>query len=216
MRLEGAAREGATRMQPAGTRTTPKRPATPANVKGTLVIARMKYLTAQGHEASERVLRRLTQADQSVLRGMLLPSTWYPADLLARLEMTIAAVLARGDRGALFLGMGQFSADTNLGTNGVQRPYLREGDPHFLLANVPRMYASQHTAGVRSYQQTGPQSAIIRTASEGGEVDADDCLTAVGWLRRAIELSGGKAVTVDEARCRAKGAEACEFVCKWV
>jgi len=185
------------------------------NVKGTLVIARMKYLRAQGPEASERVLKRLTQADQQILRGMLLPSTWYAADLLLRLEMTIAAVLSRGDRRALFIDMGQFSADTNLGPGGVQRPYLREGDPHFLLRNVPRMYATQHSGGTRAYEQTGPRSATIKTIDAGSEPEADDCLTAVGWLRRAVELSGGKAVMVEETQCRSKGAASCDFACSW-
>ncbi len=202
-------------MQPGGNGASSKHSAVVGNVKGTLVIARMKYLRAQGTEACERVLRRLSQADQQVLRGMLLPSSWYPADLLMRFEMTIAALLSRGDRRVLFVDMGQFTADTNLGTTGVQRPYLREGDPHFLLRNVPRMYSAQHSDGTRTYEQTGPRSAIVRTLVESGEVDPDDCLTAVGWLRRAIELSGGKSVAVEEARCRAKGAPSCDFVCSW-
>ena len=201
-------------MQPAETGARARLPAMPANVKGTLVIARMKYVQAQGAESSERVLRRLPQADQRVLRGMLLPSGWYPTDLLMRLEMTIAAVLARGDRRALYVDMGRFSAETNLGAKGVQRPYLKEGDPHFLLSNVPRMYAAQHSDGTRTYEQTGPRSAVIRTVSQA-HADADDCLTAVGWLRRAIELSGGTAVAVDEVRCRAKGAPDCQFNCSW-
>ncbi len=201
-------------MQPVA---TPKHSAMHGNVKGTLVIARMKYLRAQGPEAAERVFRRLSQTDQAVLRGMLLPSTWYPADMLLRLELTVAAVLSRGDRRALFLDMGQFSADTNLGPSGVQRPYVKEGEPHFLLRNVPRMYASQHSGGTRTYEQTGSRSATIRTL-DGPETDpdAEDCLTTVGWLKRAIELSGGRAVTVDETQCRAKGASCCEFVCGWV
>lgn len=202
-------------MMPAGA-TSPKHSAMLGNVKGTLVIARMKYLRAQGQEAAERVLRRLSQADQQVLRGMLLPSSWYAADLLLRFEMTIAAVLRKSDRRALFMDMGQFAADTNLGPSGIQRPYLREGDPHFLLRNVPRMYGAQHAGGVRTYEQTGPRSAVIRTLDDGGAgAEADDCLTAVGWLRRAIELSGGKAVLVDEGKCRSRGAATCEFVCNW-
>lgn len=195
---------------------TPKHSAMRGNVKGTLVIARMSYLRAQGQEAAERVLRRMSQADQVFLRGVLLPSTWYPADMLLRLELTIAAVLSRGDRSALFVDMGQFSADTHLGPGGIHRPYLKEGDPHFLLRNVPRMYASQHSGGTRTYEETGPRSATIRTldASEDDR-EAEDCLTAVGWLRRAIELSGGRTVAVDETRCRGKGATCCEFVCRW-
>lgn len=184
-------------------------------VKGTLLIARMKYLRARGAEDCERVLRRMSAADQQVLRGMLLPSSWYAADLVVRLEMTIVALLARGDRKELFLDMGRFTADTNLGPNGVQRPYLKDGDPHYLLHNVPRMYAAQHAGGVRTYELLEPKAATIRTV-DGEQPNAEDCLTAVGWLKRAIELSGGKIVTVDETRCRGRGGPCCEYVCRWV
>ena len=184
-------------------------------VKGTLLISRMKYLRARGADDCERVLRRMSTADQAVLRGMLLPSSWYEANLVVRLEMTVVALLSRGDRRELFLDMGRFTAETNLGPSGVQRPYLREGDPHFLLRNVPRMYAAQHAGGVRTYEELELKAAVIRTV-EGDEPNADDCLTAVGWLKRAIELAGGKIVTVEERCCRGRGHAACEYVCRWV
>ncbi len=183
-------------------------------VKGTLLIARMKYLRARGDEACERVLRRTSSPDQEVLRGMLLPSGWYAADLVLRLEMTIVALHGRGDRRELFLDMGRFTADTNLGPAGVQRPYLKEGDPHFLLRNVPKMYSTQHAGGIRTYAMLEAKAAVIRTL-EGEETNAEDCLTAVGWLRRAIELSGGKLAIVDETQCRGRGASCCEYVCRW-
>ncbi len=187
----------------------------PGKLKGTLLIARMKYLRARGPDEAERVLRRLTAADQQVVRGMLLPSSWYSADLVLRFELTIVALLARGDRNELFLDMGRFTADTNLGPNGVQRPYLEPHDPHYVLRNVPRMYAAQHSEGVRTYEQMGPKGAVIRTI-DADPTTAEDCLTAVGWLRRAIELSGGRIVTVEEAHCRCRGDACCEYVCRWV
>jgi uncharacterized protein (TIGR02265 family) len=183
-------------------------------VKGTLLVSRMRYLRARGADEAERVLRRMSSEDQAVLRGMILPSSWYPADLVVRLEMTIAALLSRGDRRQLFVDMGRFTADANLGPNGVQRPYVREGDPHHLLRHVPQMYAAQHGGGTRVSEQTGPTSAVVRTLA-GEDATADDCLTAVGWLKRAIEISGGRVVLVEETRCRARGADACEYVCRW-
>jgi uncharacterized protein (TIGR02265 family) len=183
-------------------------------VKGTLLFARLKYLRAKGEESVERVLRRLSRDDQAVLRGLLLPSSWYPHDLLLRLEMTIVALLSRGDRSELFLDMGRFAADTNLGPEGVQRPYLRENDPHFLLRNLPRMYVSQHSSGTRTYEPTGARACVIRT-TDGEEPVAEDCLTTVGWLKRAIELSGGGAVVVEERSCRARGQDSCQYHCSW-
>lgn len=200
---------------PRAAATTSHADAPAGKVKGTLLIARMKYLRARGDGDCERVLRRMSAVDQQVLRGMLLPSSWYAADLVVRLEMTTVALLARGDRRELFLDMGRFTAETNLGANGVQRPYLKDGDPHYLLHNVPRMYAAQHAGGVRTYEQLETKAAAIRTI-DGEQPNAEDCLTAVGWLKRAIELSGGKIVTVDETRCRSRGGACCEYVCRWV
>jgi uncharacterized protein (TIGR02265 family) len=189
------------------------RPAT-GQVKGTLVIARMKYLRSRGDAELERVVRHMSSTDQQVLRGLFLPSSWYPADLLVRLDMTAAALLARGERKLLFLDMGRFTADTNLGPSGIQRPYLKEGEPLYLLRNIPLMYSAQHTDGARTYQETSPRSATIRTVS-GETPTEDDCLTATGWLKRAIELSGGRTVAVEETRCRARGGDCCEYVCRW-
>ena len=182
-----------------------------SKVKGTLFIARMKFLRARSQAECERVLERLPPGDRTTLSGVLLPSSWYPADLLARLEAAIAAVLARGDRKVLFLEMGRFSADVNL--RGVQRPYLREGDPHHILSCVPRMYLSQHGAGVRSYRREGDGGAVITSVSESASTE--ECLTALGWLQRAVELSGGRAVKVSEAQCRSRGAPHCEYVVAW-
>jgi uncharacterized protein (TIGR02265 family) len=183
-------------------------------VKGSLIIARMKYLRAQGEQSVEDVLGRLPEEDRKALHRMLLPSTWYPADLLTRLEATIATALSRGDGRALFLDMGRFSAQANLGPKGVQRPFLREGNPQFLLRNVPRMYTAQHALGTRTYEETGEKTAVIRTL-DGPSPKPEDCLTTIGWLQRAIELSGGRDAKVTEAQCRAKGGACCEYRCSW-
>ncbi len=184
------------------------------NVKGSLLAARLKYLRAQGNGSTERVLRHLSEEDQRVVSGTLLPESWYPAGVLLRLDLTIAALLAKGDRQRLFRDLGRFSADTNLGPTGLQRTWLREGDPQFLLRQLPNLYGSQHSAGRREYQQTGDRSAVLRTL-EAEEPSADDCLTTVGWLERAVELSGGRAVRVVELKCQARGGPHCEYRCEW-
>lgn len=184
-------------------------------VKGTLIAARLRFIRARGPEMIDRVLNRMSAADQAVLRGMVLPSSWYPADVLLRLEMTAAAIVSRGDQRALFVEMGRYTAQTNLGPTGVQRAYLRDGDPHFLLANVPRMYVTQHTDGNRTYEKTAERAAVIRSY-DGEPPRPEDCLTTVGWMGRAIECSGGQQVQVVERLCRSRGAAHCEFHCAWV
>jgi uncharacterized protein (TIGR02265 family) len=183
-------------------------------VKGTLLVARMKFLRSRGEADAERVLKRLSADDQALLRAMLLPSSWYPAGVLLRLEMTAAAILSKGDRRQLLREMGRFTAETNLSPTGVHRPFVREREPHFLLENLPRIYGAQHSSGSRTCERTGATAAVVRHY-DVGEAEPDDCLTTAGWLQRAVEISGGSGVMVDEFQCRGRGAPHCEFRISW-
>jgi uncharacterized protein (TIGR02265 family) len=186
------------------------------SVKGTLLLARMKYVRSKGEDAVQKVLEQLPPEDVGVIRGMLLPSSWYPWDLVQRLEASIVAVFGHGNRAELFRDMGRAAATANLTGNGTQRVYLRPGDPHFVLKNSPHVYATSHSSGRRTYEQVGEHAAVLKTADCADRPNIEDCLTTVGWLTRAIELAGGRRVTVVEVQCRARGAACCEYRCEWL
>jgi uncharacterized protein (TIGR02265 family) len=182
-------------------------------IKGNVLLSRLKYVRARGGDAAlEEVLSGLPQEDQQVLRGWILPIGWYSFDLNQRLDSAIARRFSPEDRARVFLDMGRASADANLG--GAHRPFVKEGDPHFLLGNAERIYAAYYASGRRTYERTGPASGVLRTY-EAESVTATDCLTVVGWYERAIELCGGNEVKVVETRCRAKGDPHCEYRCEW-
>jgi uncharacterized protein (TIGR02265 family) len=182
-------------------------------VKGTLLIARLKFVLSRGDGEAKRVLGMLGDDDRSVLGGRLLPSGWYPAGLLRRLEV-IAALVVGGDGREAYLEMGRFTASLNLGPLGMQRPFVREGNPHFLLSNLPHIYGTQHGSGHRHYLRAGPSSAILHHF-DTEEADPTDCLTTVGWLERAVAICGGSGTAVVERECRARGAPCCEFAIDW-
>ncbi len=187
--------------------------ATSPGIKGNVLLARLKYVRETGGEAAlQAILYRLPPEDAKVLQGWVLPITWYPLDLCLRLDDAIARVMSPHDRKGVFLAMGRASADANL--SGPHRPFVREGDPHFLLQAAPQIYAAYYAVGRRSYERTGPTSGVL-TTHDAENVTETDCLTVVGWHVRAIELCGGKDVRVTETRCRAKGDPVCEYRCEW-
>jgi uncharacterized protein (TIGR02265 family) len=188
------------------------KPASPG-IKGNVLLARIKYVRDVGGEpALQAILARLPAADAKVLQGWVLPISWYPLDLYLRLDDAIASVMSPHDRKNVFLSMGRASADANL--SGPQRPFVREGDPHFLLKTAPQIYAAYYAVGRRTYERTGPTSGVL-TTHDAEHVTETDCLTVVGWHVRAIELCGGKHVEVVETRCRARGDPVCEYRCAW-
>ena len=184
-----------------------------SRIKGSVLISRLNMLRQHGGAPRvEEVIRRLPEEDQAHLRKLLLPIAWYPLELNLRLDAAIADLLSPEDRTRAFIDMGRASAEENL--HGAHHIFVKEGDPQFLLSQAPQIYRFYYAVGSRTYEQTGPTSAIIRTFGAENVTEAD-CLTIVGWHQRAIEICGGRDVRVTHALCRARGAPHCEYQCSW-
>ena len=182
-------------------------------IKGGVLVSRLAYIPAVGGAgALLRVMARLSAADREILQGYLLPTSWYPLDLNLRLDNAIAEELFAHDPRSGFLEMGRASAQKSL--TGSQSMFLKAGDPHFLLAQAQVIYRMYYAVGKRSYEKSGPKSAVLRT-SDAEAVTTTDCLTVVGWHIRALELCGASGVVVTEPRCRAKGDPVCEYELSW-
>jgi uncharacterized protein (TIGR02265 family) len=186
---------------------------TESRIKGHILLSRLSYVREVAGEAGlERVMAQLSPEERAALGGLILTVGWYPLELNLRLDAAIAATLSEGDPSQVFLAMGKASAEKNL--HEAHAPYVRAGDPHFLLSKSDRIYATYYKSGYRTYERLGDTAAVLRTF-KAETISGTDCLTVVGWYLRAIELCGGVEVKVTETQCRAKGAPHCEYHCEW-
>lgn len=182
----------------------------PTRIKGAPLLSRLAYVRAErGDQGVQGVLARLPIADQKACT-QLLTGGWYPFELNERLDQAVADEMGLGQK--VFLKIGEKSAEQNL--TGPHRAMLSDGDPHGLLRRTPQIYQMYYDTGRRTYEQAGERRAILRTF-DAETVTPNDCLTVIGWHRKAIELCGGTNARVTETKCRARGAEVCEYVCEW-
>jgi len=180
------------------------------SVKGGTFISRLDFVRHRGGEdLVRRVLERLSEDDRGMLSRTLLPASWYPFDLAQRLDRAIADELRDPD---VFEKLGAQSAEDNLGA--AHRIYVRKNDPHGLLKHAASIFRLYYDTGYRTYERAGDGKAILRTF-DTESFSAEDCLTVIGWHRRAIELCGGRNVRVTHHECRARGASMCQYVCEW-
>lgn len=179
-------------------------------VKGGALQSRLEFVRDhRGDEGVERVLARLSDADRAVCR-QILTGAWYPFDLNDRVDRAVADEMGMGEK--VFLLMGEKSATHNLGK--AHRAFVTEKDPHGLLKRAAQIYQAYYDTGRRAYENAGETRAILRTY-ESETFSVPDCLTVVGWHRKAIEMCGGNDARVVETQCRARGATLCEYVCEW-
>jgi len=182
-------------------------------VGGNIILARRTFvLDTGGTDLWERVLARLPEDDASQLRRTLLVTSTYPLALNLRLDEAIARTLYPDEPGRAFREMGRKSADVNLG--GTQRAFVKQGDPHHLLGFTETIYAFYYGEGRRTYEKTGPTSAVLTTYDAPASTPGD-CATVVGWHERALELSGAHEVRVVESKCRNRGDPVCQYELSW-
>ncbi|NUQ21329.1 MAG: DUF2378 family protein [Gemmatimonadaceae bacterium] len=180
-------------------------------IKGSVVKSRLAFVEENfGCEAVNRVLSTLSEADRKSLSSILTVK-WYPLELGTRLDEAIVNVLAAG-KPEFFERLGAASADKNL--SGVHKAFISSRDPHAFLTRTPAIYSMYYEKGRREYEKTGDRSATL-TTYDAEVFSAPDCLTIVGWHRRALEMCGATNVQVTEEECRARGAAVCRYHLSW-
>jgi uncharacterized protein (TIGR02265 family) len=180
-------------------------------VKGAVLKSRLAFVEEHaGKPGVQRVLDCLAPDEQRSLR-MLFTSNWYPFELGRRLDDAIMRVLGDG-RPEFFERLGAASAQKNLTT--LHSGYLTPGDPQAFLAKAGAIYALYYESGRREYQPTGEKSGVL-TTHDAATFSAPDCLTVVGWYRKALEMCGARNVRIAETECRAKGGAYCRYRVSW-
>jgi uncharacterized protein (TIGR02265 family) len=180
-------------------------------IKGAVLKSRLAFVEEHfGKQGVQRVLEGLPAADQRTLR-MLFTSNWYPFTLGKALDDGIVRVLGDG-RTEFFERLGEASAQKNL--SSVHAGYLTKGDAHAFLEKTPSIYSLYYEAGRREYQKVGPREGVL-TTFDAETFSAPDCLTVVGWYRKALQMCGLKHVRVVEEECRAAGGKVCRYRVTW-
>jgi uncharacterized protein (TIGR02265 family) len=136
---------------------------------------------------------------------------WLDFEIGKRLDDAIVKVLG-GGRPEVFERLGAASADANLTT--VHAAFVAPGDPQAFLAKAPQIYRMYYQTGRREYEQKGECEGVL-TTYEAETFSKADCLTVIGWYKRALELCGAKNPRIVEDSCRARGDEVCRYRVSW-
>jgi len=55
----------------------------------------------------------------------------------------------------------------------------------------------------------------VLTTHDAAIFSAPDCLTVIGWCKRALEMCGAKSPRIVEEECRASGSAVCRYAVSW-
>ncbi|UCC73420.1 MAG: TIGR02265 family protein [Gemmatimonadota bacterium] len=180
-------------------------------VKGSVLKSRLDFVEEHfGEDEVQQVMASLSAEDQEALRKML-PSSWLSFEIGKRLDDAIVQVCGKGDP-QFFEQLGVASADKNLTT--LHSTFLTPGDPEAFLRKAPQIYELYYQTGRRAWEKTGESEGYL-TTYDAETFSAADCLTVVGWYKRALAMCGATTVEVEEEECRALGGAVCRYRVRW-
>jgi uncharacterized protein (TIGR02265 family) len=184
----------------------------PTQVKGAVILARRAFVREEfGEDAWQRLLETLPEEDRELLDGFILTASWYPFDLNERIDAAIVEQLGGGDT-IIFESIGSWSAKKNLA--GPHKTFLTPGSPLRFMEMSDRIYDFYYDTGQRKFEATGESSGVMTTS--GAETFSQtDCLTVIGWYKKALKMCGASTVDIEEETCRARGDECCSYRLSW-
>src|SRR5262249_49328814 len=107
---------------------------------------------------------------------------------------------------------GRFSAGWAMNT--VLKMFLRLRSPTWLIERATSVWGRFHDTG--RWEVVTPAVRRVQGSLRDFAVrDPAFCARLRGWLQGAVEMTGGKGVTVSEARCTCRGHDRCEFQISW-
>lgn len=184
---------------------------TQQKIKGSVLKSRLEFVRNEiGDDGLAELMESLPEDDRKIL-GRLVAVAWVDFEVGKRLDQAIVKTLGGGST-RFFERLGEESAEANLGT--LHSAFLAPGDPAGFLAKAPQIYRLYYDVGHREYESVGEREGVL-TTHDAETFSATDCLTVVGWYRRALELCGAKNVVIREEECRATGGSVCRYRVSW-
>lgn len=180
--------------------------------KGSLVSARARWVREQfGEPALARLVEQVPESARGLLVEPSLPFAWYPFDQLMHIDAAIVAGPMEGDTRR----MRDFGDDiARYDLNTLYKVMFKLGTPSFIIRRIGVVYG-QYLDGGRAVGESA-EAGRARVTVTDARFPLYLCEHGIsGWLRAAIDLSGGTNVEVDHVECVHRGAEACRWALTW-
>lgn len=179
-------------------------------IKGSIIKSRLEFVRKEfGEEGLSKIMDSLPEEDQKIL-SRLVAVAWVDFEVGQRLDEAIVKAVGGGT--LFFERLGEASAEVNLGT--LHSAFLAQGDPQAFLAKAPQIYRLYYDVGWREYESLGEREGVL-TTHDAETFSKTDCMTVVGWYRRALEMCGAENVRIVEEECRATGGSVCKYRVTW-
>jgi predicted hydrocarbon binding protein len=183
-------------------------------IKGAAIRARLEFIRARhGDAALRKAIETLDELDQVVLSGTVLPSIWYPFQVLANLDEAVRRELGDGGHD-LFEEAGDHVARQH--ARSIYKVFFHETDPERVLRLASCIFANYYSGfgRISSSPSTAGASSRLQVA-DAPTTARSHCVATMAYFRGVLEACTDLRIGSRETRCRCWGDDVCEFDYTW-
>ena len=183
-----------------------------SDIKGLVIQSRLDYL--ENHDDQrlwKTVLQKLSEPTRQAVGEQVFLTNLYPFRILKELDTVLGENLDQPLE-KVFRDIGEHFAVTILDRYFYN--YIEMQDPQAFLAQIRNLYPYLWNFGQYFYQKSDNHSASVRFEYDE-DIHKPYCWFTQAFLKKGIEICGGKAVALQEETCGAEDGEACSYVLTW-
>lgn len=183
-----------------------------SDIRGLLIQSRLDYLEkTEGHPTVQKVLNKLDASVRQAIGEQVFISNMYPFHLLMNLDHAIGESLNK-PLNEIFAEIGTQYADLILDRYFFN--YIELQDSQKFLAQIKNLYNYLWNFGKYSHQKIEPGRALVQFDYDE-DIHKPYCWSMQAFLKRGIEICGGREVQLTESECEAEDGDACVYHLSW-
>lgn len=182
-------------------------------VKGTAIITIPLFIKKRfGEGGFKQWIEALTPEARRVYQDHVFSSSWYPLkELMIEPLRKMCFLFYAGDlKGAR--ESGRFSADHSL--KGIYKILVKLGSPEFMLGKAGTILGVYYNPSEMKVVESRKGQGIMQI-TKFPNMDRVLEIRIVGWMERALEISGGKEPDIKVTKSLTAGDPLSEFIATW-
>ena len=183
-----------------------------SDIRGLIIQSRLDYLEKiNNKDAYNQILKRLSEPVRNAVGEQVFMSNLYPFHLLKDLDLAIGESFKKPLE-SIFKDIGENYAILILDRyfyNSVDGQ-----DPQKFLLHLENLYSYLWTFGQFSFKKKKNQEAVIKFDYDE-DIHKAYCWFMQSFLKKGIQICGGKSVKIKEEICEAEGNESCMLKVSW-
>ncbi len=183
-----------------------------SDIKGLVIQSRLDYLESLNDPNLVRtVLQKLSEPTRQAVGEQVFLTNMYPFRILRELDAVLGENLGQPLEN-VFRAIGEHFAGTILDRYFYN--YVETQNPQAFLAQIKNLYPYLWDFGQYLYRKSNNHSATVRFEYDE-DIHKQYCWFMQAFLKKGVEICGGKSVNLSEDACGAEDGEACVYVLEW-